>query len=246
MAPKKRGSIELPVEMDSKQKPVEDVMNGGVRTVTRMVSSKDRMASSMSRLQDILSRTGDIDSPTLARHADGGFFSPEPDSPLSPNSPMSPTVFRPGGGGSRAFMLRKNQSVPELASPATSTIGQNRLHSKKRGSFQDSASIKEAQRFSQLQGSSSTENSSSALSKWVSGERLQRHEDQTRNDATRLNLRQLMKLDDRVNIDEICSKNYQMSSHAEEDEEDMFNRSHRKNSKIRHAASYRHKSATVF
>merc|ERR1712224_1007185 len=120
-------------------------------------------------------------------------------------SPGSPLVVQPGTGGARAFMLRKNQSVPELASPAASTLASR---ARKRGSLVDSTSILRAQRFSQLE-SSSAHNSAASLSKWVSGERFQRHEEITREGASTMNVRQLMKLDDRVDIDAISMKNYQ-------------------------------------
>eukprot|EP00746_Dinoflagellata_sp_MGD_P017708 gnl/MRDRNA2_/MRDRNA2_140848_c0_seq1.p1 gnl/MRDRNA2_/MRDRNA2_140848_c0~~gnl/MRDRNA2_/MRDRNA2_140848_c0_seq1.p1 ORF type:complete len:261 (+),score=36.13 gnl/MRDRNA2_/MRDRNA2_140848_c0_seq1:97-879(+) len=245
--PKKRGSIELPSEIDVEQKPLGPD-NERSSTVKRIASTKSTLSSNMDRLQDMLSRTIELDSPTISRHASGSMFrsyeTVEPDSPtspMSPMSPMSPTVFRPGTdrSSSRSFMLRKNQSVPELASPAASTIAGR---SRKRGSFQDGASIKAAQRFSQLQSSSSstdTQTSGQLLSKWVSGERFARADESNREVGSTMNIRQLMKLDDRINIDEMSMKNYQTSHN--EDEEEMFNRSmRRQNSKMRHTSSYRH------
>lgn len=249
--PKKRGSIELPSEIDVEQRPMGPD-NQRSDTVKRMESTKDRMRGNMDRLQDMLSRTIELDSPTISRHASGSIFrsyeTVEPDSPTSPMSPMtpgssmSPTVFRTGAGTDRAgksSFLRKNASVPELASPAASTIAGR---ARKRGSFQDASSIKAAQRFSQLQSSSSSTDSQTSgqlLSKWVSGERFARADELNREVGSTMNIRQLMKLDDRINIDEMSMKNYQTSHN--EDEEDVFNRSmRRQNSKMRHTSSYRH------
>lgn len=238
---KKRGSIDLPPEMDSSSKPVsEEAIRGVNSTLGRMQNAKERTASNMNRLQDMLSRGIDLDSPTIARHGNGnslfsGANSPEPE---SPGSPSTPTVMRHTGDGPRAFKMSKAQSVPELANPGQSSIMGQRA--RKRGSFQDATSVKGAQRLTQL-GASNEQNSAQALSKWVSGERLQRHEENNRigEGAYSMSVRQLMKLDDRVNIDQINTKNYQTSHN--EDEEEMFNRSmHRQTSKLRHSTSYRH------
>lgn len=223
----RRGSIRLPPEMDrdAMRQAGQDDTDG--KTMNAMQKSKSRVDGNMTRLSMMLQRTSDIDEDAFGN--DG-----------------KPAVVRRKGSS-----LRKHPSVPEFtqlnigaggnraaSKGSAQTQGTSASYKSRRSSFNDEVSQEQAKRF---RDSVSNQNQAGELSRWLNAEMISRREAEGSKD--RLTLRQLMKVDDRINTMDFHGKKYDKSDTIEEEEEDdspklMPNA----RTRLRHTVSYRHRT----
>merc|ERR1711904_489946 len=105
--------------------------------------------------------------------------------------------------------LRKHPSVPDFVQLA----GGERSGSKetvftrasRRSSFNDEASREQAKHFRDI---SKSNREGGELSRWLNADMITRHTDEGQRDGRNLTVRQLLKVDDRMNYDELQANRY--------------------------------------
>lgn len=199
---RKASKICLPQEMDpelSRKNLSEDSSSEGV--VRGMKASKERARGNMDRLQNLLARTSFLD---------------EPDSPTSPLSPASPMVNRKSRGLTKYASVPDFQADSRVMSVSVASASQAG-GARKRGSFVDQAEIQAAKRFTQ-----NGQSSGGDIGKWLNGEMISRRQEESSlgagQSAHSMSLRQLMKVDDRINASNLKDKRYFQDEQADQDD----------------------------
>merc|ERR1712224_769581 len=182
-----------------------------------MHKQKERSKNSMAQLQSLLARTS-----TNGK---------EPASLTLHTSPNEKVVSRKGGGFAR------HTSVPDFAQTRVTSV--NVVSSvprkpKTRSSFEDHVDVSNAKRLTKIGQTSQ----GGDLSKWLTGEMITRRQEESCKftAGSGMSLRQLMKLDDRIDPQHIKKKRYDQQI---EDEENMNVGRFHQNTRLRHVASYR-------